>query len=157
MNYINKTVGEILSNISSDNYISNINIKENDKMNFVSEKEYLDAVSKVKDYETRQDKILRFKRELGKRLEEFDKFTFKTKNNKIIFAGYIAPNYIYTDRLLVGEAICDEKDQFDKLLGKLIAVRKSLGLKIDDIVDIVEPIKSSGVAYCDGYSFYIKA
>jgi hypothetical protein len=124
-------------------------------MDFVSGKEYNDAICKVRDYITRQSKIDRLKSELGKHLDEFDKFTFRIKNDRIIFAGY--KDYINEDKLVIGESICCKDDVFDKMLGKLIAVRKALNLKIDDIVDIVEPkFKKPGVAYADGYSFEIR-
>ena len=119
-------------------------------MEFVSEKEYMDAINRVKDYEKREQKIVQFKSELGRRLEEFDKFKFKIKDNRVIFAGYFVDKND-NDHLVISEAICSSDDKFNKLLGKLIAVRKALGLNINDIVDIVEPIKKSDIiTFCSG-------
>jgi hypothetical protein len=120
-------------------------------MNFVSEEEYNNSIIKVRDFIFRQDKIDRFKSELGKHLDEFDKFTFRIKNNRVIFAGYEVNGS--ENKLIIGESICSNDDVFDKLFGKLIAVRKSLNLKIDDIIEIVEPKKKLGAVYCDGYSW----
>jgi len=115
-------------------------------MSFVTEKEYNDSIGRVKEYINRQSKIERFKSELGKHLDEFDKFTFRIKDNRIIFAGYKIDDYKNEDKVVIGESICNKDDAFDKLFGKLIAVRKALNLKIDDIVEIVEPIKEKEYA-----------
>jgi small nuclear ribonucleoprotein (snRNP)-like protein len=115
-------------------------------MNFVTEKEYNDSIGKVKEYVDRQSKINRFKSELGKHLDEFNKFTFRIKDNRIIFAGYKIDDYKNEDKVVIGVSICNKDDVFDKLFGKLIAVRKALNLKIDDIVEIVEPIKEKEYA-----------
>jgi hypothetical protein len=118
------------------------NIKEDNEMGFVSKNDYEKAIGQVKKYEERQIKIKQFKTELGKRLKEFDKTSFKTKDNRIIFAGYYGDKYD-NGHIKIGEAICDESDVYNKLLGKLIAVRKALGMKIDDIVEVVEPKKNN--------------
>jgi len=112
-------------------------------MNFISKEDYEKAIKKVKEYEERENKISRFKTELGQRLKEFNKFTFKIKNNSVIFAGYFIDKND-NDHIKIGYSICSEDDIFNKLLGKLIAVRKALGLKIDDIVEVVEPVKKRG-------------
>ena len=125
-------------------------------MNFVTEKEYNDSIGKVKEYINRQSKIERFKSELGNHLDGFDKFTFRVKDNRVIFAGYKIDDYKNEDKVVIGESVCCKDDVFDKLFGKLIAVRKALNLKIDDIVEIVEPIKkANSVVYCDGYSWKV--
>ena len=76
---------------------------------------------------------------MGQRLKEFNKFTFKIKNNSVIFAGYFIDKND-NNHIKIGYSICSEDDIFNKLLGKLIAVRKALGMKIDDIVEIVEVV-----------------
>jgi len=116
--------------------------KSNNEGNFVSKTQYQEAQDQIKLYEARQAKINRFKKELGFRLaNDFIKFTFRQRDNRTIFAGYFIDRE--EERLVLSETICSDDDVFDKDLGKLIAVRKSVGENIDDIVEIIE-LKSKG-------------
>lgn len=110
--------------------IINVDINEND----VSEEYILwDWSNNINDLD----------KELGERLQEFVKFNFKKKNNRIIFAGYMVDKN-NKERLVIGESECSITDKFDSVIGKLIAVRKSLGMKIDDVCEIVEPKHNTG-------------
>lgn len=104
-------------------------------MQFVSQEQYHKAQEQIKLFEERQARYETFRKELGARLQEFEKFAFKRKGNRIIFAGY------KDGKVLIGESECDTKqDKFDFMLGKLICVRRSLGLNdISDIIKIIEP------------------
>jgi len=105
---------------------------------FVTDKEYGEAQVIVEAYEHRQYRIEQFKKELGSRLKDFIKSTFRIKDNRIIFSGYFLDK-ASNDFLVVGVTECSDSDIYDKVLGKLIAVRKALGIRVDDIIEVIEP------------------
>ena len=105
---------------------------------FVSEKQLQEAQEQIKLFNERQDRLENYKKELGYHLDGFIEFTFRQRNERTVFAGYFVDKGD-VKRLVLSETICSKDDVFDKSLGKLIAVRKALGMKIDDIVEVVEP------------------
>lgn len=116
-------------------------------MQFISNEQYQKAQQDVKAFEERQARYETFRQELGIRLQDFEVFNFKRKGNRIIFAGCII-NENNNVKVLIGESECKTtEDEFDAMLGKLIAVRKAMKLNIDDIIDIVEPKNTSGYIY----------
>jgi hypothetical protein len=113
-------------------------------MDFVSENEYKKAIGQVESYVKRENKIKYLNEELGHLLKDFIKFKFRTKNNRTIFAGYYIDEN-NKEKMIIGETVCDKDDVFDKFIGKIVAVRKALDMEIDDIIDVVEPKRTSGI------------
>ena len=103
---------------------------------------YESALQGVKEYEERQSNLKRLANDLSFHLQKFDNFKFKVnkKEGKVLFTGVLKDN----GEIKIGESVCSSGDKFLDIIGKLISIKKSLGLCVDDIVEHVE---SEGIIF----------
>ena len=88
----------------------------------------LKVVELQKEKERRMQEV---KKEIGMLLGTFVSFSFSQKGKQIIFAGY-------DSKVRIGTSKCRDGDVFNKDIGKLIAIRRALGMPTDDLMDLVE-------------------
>jgi prefoldin subunit 5 len=100
----------------------------------ISQNEYEAAKQKVEAFEKRQKQLDHVKKELTKHIDRFNRFKFRVdKDTKtVFFAGVIGYD------LKVGIAKAKNSDVFDANIGKLIAIKKSLGENTRDVENLVE-------------------
>ncbi|WP_079709751.1 hypothetical protein [Paraliobacillus ryukyuensis] len=103
-------------------------------MKIPNQKQYEEALKVKEQYEQRREDLKYVKKQLGIKLSEFSDFKFNIdKNSKqIIFAGVLG------GKAKVGVSKCSVGDKFNKDIGKLIAVLKSLGEDTGKIIKLVE-------------------
>lgn len=101
---------------------------------YPNKSEYEKALETVKQYEERQATLKRLEKDLSFHLSKFDTIKFKIdkKKGRVIFTGVI------DGQIKIGESVCAIGDDFNETIGKLIAIKKSLGLDISDVVEHVE-------------------
>ena len=101
---------------------------------YPSKSEYERALDVVSKYEKRQETLQRLTSDLSHHLQKFETIKFKVskKEGKVLFTGVI------DGQIKIGESVCAKEDVFNEVIGKLIAVKKALGLDISDVVEHVE-------------------
>lgn len=121
--------------------ISKMTIENTNKL--ISENEYKNAKQKVEEYEKRQRELYFVGKEIQYKLKIFQtiKWEINEKRRQIIFTG------LKDGEIKIGVANCNPKDKFDIKLGKLIAIRRSLGMSIRDLYSLIERDDEIVVAY----------
>ena len=106
---------------------------------YPTKESYESALQTVKEYEERQTNLRRLTNDLSFHLQKFDNFKFKInkKEGRVLFTGVLK-----NADIKIGESVCSSGDKFLDVLGKLISVKKSLGL---DVSDVVEHAESKGI------------
>lgn len=109
--------------------------------------EFKHAQKIVTNYNKRQDELGYIKKELSFKLKDFTDVKFRVikKDEEVIFTGLCTTD----GRVKLGVAKCSKGDKFNQDIGKLIAVKKSLGEDIRDIEKLIEK-KPFGKMYCTG-------
>jgi hypothetical protein len=104
-------------------------------MTAISEFQYEEAKKKVEAYEKRQKQLDHVAKELSKHIRRFTQIKFRVdKDTKtVFFAGLY-----HGDDLKVGIAKAKNSDVFDVNIGKLIAIKKSIGENTRDVENLVE-------------------
>lgn len=104
---------------------------------------YEQALKTVEAYENRQRDLRFLESELSKKLQEFNQVKFKVnkKAQEIIFSGL----HKETNKLFMGKSVCDKKDKFELVIGKLVAVKSALGESVEEVVKFIEPYWSGGL------------
>ncbi|WP_226035760.1 hypothetical protein [Aquibacillus saliphilus] len=108
--------------------------KGEDKMTTPSKTSYEQALETAKKYEKRQRELKYIDDQLSAKLQQFTqvKFRVNTSRREVTFAG------IVNGELKLTTSKCSVNDCFEVNIGKLIAVKKSLKEKLDDVTDLVE-------------------
>jgi len=103
---------------------------------YPTKESYESALQTVKEYGERQANLKRLASDLSFHLQKFDNFKFKVnkKEGKVLFTGVLKD----TSEIKIGESVCSVGDVFADVIGKLIAVKKSIGVSVDDVVEHVE-------------------
>lgn len=103
----------------------------------ISQYEYEVAKQKVEQFEKRQKQLDHVKNELTKHIRRFSQIKFRVdKDTKtVFFAGLYR-----ADELKVGVAKAKNGDVFDVNIGKLIAIKKSIGENTRDVENLVENV-----------------
>lgn len=96
--------------------------------------EYEAALKIVQKYDNRQETLKRLANDLSFHLQSFKSVKFKVnkKEGKVVFSGLIG------DQIKIGESVCSTNDVFNETIGKLVAVKKALGLDTKDVIEHVE-------------------
>ena len=105
---------------------------------------YERALEIIKQYEDRQKVLANLGKDLSYKLQQFDQVKFKVnkKVEEVLFTGV----HKESGKLLLGKSVCRIEDEFELVIGKLIAVKKALNENIEEVVKHVENgiILSSG-------------
>jgi hypothetical protein len=101
----------------------------------ISKDNYERAKALVVNYEKRQKQLDHVAKELSKHVKRFTQIKFRVDKNAktMFFAGLY-----HGDDLKVGIAKAKNSDVFDANIGKLIAIKKSLGENTRDVENLVE-------------------
>lgn len=105
-------------------------------MSTPSKSTYKEALETVKAYEKRQNELKKLNRVLGNTLKHYFatfKFDIDKERKIVVFAGIA-----YDGKLKLSKAICNPSDKFEVVIGKLVAVQKSVGENIDWIEKFIE-------------------
>lgn len=131
--------GEIILNRNDTENMLNIteNLKGMSNMKTPTKQAYDSALETVKRYEERQYKLKHLEKDLSYKLSKFieSKFKINKKTGEVLFSGVNDS----TGEIGIGKAICGSSDQFEPVIGKLIAVKKALNENVDEVVALVEP------------------
>jgi len=102
---------------------------------YPTKESYESALRTVKEYEERQSNLKRLANDLSFHLQKFDNFKFKVnkKEGKVLFTGVLK-----NGEIKIGESVCSSGDKFLDVVGKLISIKKSIGISVDDVVEHVE-------------------
>jgi hypothetical protein len=101
----------------------------------ITESRYEQAKKDVEAYEKRQKQLDHVAKELSKHIRRFKQIKFRVDKNAktVFFAGLY-----HGDGLKIGIAKAKNGDVFDANIGKLIAIKKSLGENTRDVENLVE-------------------
>lgn len=100
----------------------------------VSKKEYEDSLKTVKAYEKRQEELSKLNKDLGQCINHyFSKIDFKINGETTYFAGAT-----YSGDLKTGISKCNVNDKFESVIGKLIAIKKSVNEDTEYIYKYIE-------------------
>lgn len=131
--------GEIVLNQNDTKKMLNTTkiLKGMSNMKTPTKQAYEAALKTVKKYEDRQLQLARLGNDLSYKLSNFEEVKFKInkKTGEVIFSGL----HKVSKQILIGKTICDSKDEFEPVIGKLIAVKKALGESVEELVNLVEP------------------
>ena len=104
-------------------------------MRYISEREYQDALKVVNDFK-------RYNNEMGEAISELIRTIFEFElnkyPNKFIYVGNTIIFVAYTKTLITGEYTFETNEIYNEYLGQLIAIRKALGKKVDDLLDLIQ-------------------
>lgn len=101
---------------------------------YPTKSQYETALKTIKEYEERQAALKRLTDDLSFHLKKFDTIKFKLdkKQGRVLFTG------VLDGQIKIGESVCSSEDVFNEVIGKLISVKKALGLNINDVIEHVE-------------------
>ncbi|MEI2465145.1 hypothetical protein [Niallia taxi] len=101
-----------------------------------TKKEYEKAQETIKQYEDRQKVLTNLGKDLSYKLQQFDQVKFKVdkKAGEVLFTGI----HKESGKLLLGKTVCGREDEFELVIGKLVAIKKALNEDIEEVVKHVE-------------------
>jgi len=117
-----------------------------------TKREYEKAQETIKKYEERQKVLTNLGKDLSYKLQQFDQVKFKVdkKAGEVLFTGI----HKESGKLLLGKTVCGRDDEFELVIGKLVAVKKALNEDIEEVVKHVESkyeaVIGSRVAWSQG-------
>ncbi|MGD7046972.1 hypothetical protein FZC83_01925 [Rossellomorea marisflavi] len=101
-----------------------------------SKLDYQTAQETIQKFEKRESEIKHLNNILGSLLKSFQLTQFKInkKNKEVIFSGVI------DNKLVIGQSKCKERDVFEAVIGKVIAVKRALKQDTKEIEKFVESL-----------------
>jgi hypothetical protein len=111
--------------------------------NLPSKVDYQTAQETIKKFEKREAEIKHLNNILSSLLKGFQLTQFKVnkKAKEVIFSGVV------NDKLVIGQSKCEEKDVFEAVIGKVIAVKRALKQDTKGIEKFVESLPETKYSF----------